>query len=165
METDAEAVGRLPRSLQQFCRFIDFNAEFRCQADFREFRGNAQPDAQRQIVCAVGAEFDLFQFLDAVERENPHAMIAIGFADRGQLLDRIHVAQGGVGQGRARHPHFVDRSDVEIGNAFCPQQFQQGRRRICLYRIERLAGKLVDKITRRATRCVWPVQQNWNVWA
>ena len=140
----------LARLLQQLGRLGQIAAEFRREAEFGVFARYAQPHAEPQILrcftCLVTAGLDdLLQLLDRIEAEGAHAMHVIGFADRAGCLDRVHEAQRRAGQRGANQPHFRDRSDVVMRHAIVPQHLDQVGRRIRLYRIERLARKLLDE--------------------
>jgi hypothetical protein len=121
VEADAERVGDLAGALEQFLGFAQGDAELRREAELRHFRGDAQPHAQRQIGRAFGCGDDLLEFLDRIEREGAHAIVEISLGDRFLGLDRVHEAQGRVGQHVADQAHLGDRRDVEMGDAIIPQ--------------------------------------------
>ena len=152
VEAHAEPVGMLAGLLQQLRRLGQVAAEFRREAEFGIFARHAQADAQAQVlrrlalVVAAGSD-DLLQFLDRIEAEGAHAVLAVGFADRAGRLDGVHEAQRRAGQRGAHQPHFGDRGDVVMRHAVIPQHLQQVGRGIRLHRIERLARKLLDEET------------------
>ena len=124
------------------------------------FGGNAEPDAQRQILRGIGGADNLFELFARVERKGADAMIEIGLTDGLFGLDRMHEME------RCRRKKFADkanlgnRRDIIIGDPAVPQQSDQIGRRVGLDGIKRAARKLFDKKARGARRCVRTNKRN-----
>ena len=83
----------------------------------------------------------------AVEAECPHTMVVICLRNRAFAFHRMHEAQLCIGQELAHQTHFAKRRDVIMGDARIPQSLKQCRRRIGLYRVQRLTLKLLNEET------------------
>ena len=151
--------------LQQRGRLGQVAPEFGRKAELGIFARYAQTDAQAQVLrrfagIVTACIDDLLQFLDGIEAEGFHPVLAIGFANGAGRLHRVHEAKRRVGQRRTHQPHFGDRCHVVMRHAVVPQDLDQIRRRVGLYRIERLARKLLDEETGSARRGVRAVQND-----
>ncbi|MCY1170694.1 hypothetical protein D9M73_107810 [compost metagenome] len=152
MEADAERIRCLASAEQQFLGLTRCRAEFRREAQLAMLRRHAKADAQRQVFGVIGRVDDLLQLFHAVERKRLHAIVEIGRADRFGCLDRVHEAQGRLGERFRNQTHFRDRRDVEMGDARIPQNLQELRRRIRFHGIHRTTRELLCEEPGR-TRC------------
>ena len=80
-----------------------------------------------------------------IEAERANAVNEIGFLDRFLGLDRVHEAQGRLGQGAARHAHLADRRDVVMRHTAVPEDLEQFGGGVRLDGIEHRSRKLLDK--------------------
>ena len=84
----------------------------------------------------------------AVEAEGAHAVNVVSFGNRRRRLHRVHETQHSLrAQGIAHQPHFGDAGGIVMGDPRIPQRPQQIRRGVRLYRIQRLARKLLYEET------------------
>src|SRR4051812_31847157 len=72
-------------------------------------------------------------------------MREIRLADRFLGLDRVHEAQGRLGNDASDQPYLGDRGDVEVRNPAFPQKLDQLRRGVRLNRVERAALELLHE--------------------
>jgi len=116
--------------------------------------GPGNPHAKRQSFRLFLFPVRFFPSSSSCRGKNPHAMIVDGFADRRQLLDRIHVAERRVGQ-CARNPGAAsfDRSHVKWVTPSPIAVCQQSADWFAFTAVDDLPGNLITNNARRDAAC------------